>query len=528
MRSSASRRLARRSTTIRAQRTGGRRRACGSSSSSRRDAEQDLDGERGALAGELRAAYVNGREEELKLLLNQEDPATFGRMLQYYGYFGRARAERIARHPGQARAPCAGARQDRRRARRGSQDTRAAARSARWLRCAPRRTGARRPWQRSTAQIKSRGGELQRLAVAGAVAREADRGPAQGHCEDVAGREAGAVRAAARQAAVAGAAGTVLARFGQPRAGGSMRWQGMLIGTERGARVRAPYAGRVVYADWLPGMGLMLVVDHGGGYMSLYGHNEELFRKVGETGRRRRRHRLRRRHRRPQPAGALFRGPSRPPAGRSGDLAAAPVAVGIMFNADRHWSAVAAGTRLRARQGSCSTHQGRSMSKQNGPDGPEGLDMQLAETLNDATAPISVTSLDPYGQLHQDADAARAVHRDLRSHRAAGLVERRPRRLPNCTGCCRKRSSAGTRRGLASRGLHGGRGQRAARRTSSCCVMPARRAARLRRHRLRASRASEARPALSRWCRACCARRSSASSASSRRSTASATCSAAC
>ncbi len=62
-----------------------------------------------------------------------------------------------------------------------------------------------------------------------------------------------------------------------------MRWQGMLIGTERGARVRAPYAGRVVYGDWLPGMGLMLVIDHGGGYMSLYGHNEELFRKVGES-----------------------------------------------------------------------------------------------------------------------------------------------------------------------------------------------------------------------------------------------------
>jgi septal ring factor EnvC (AmiA/AmiB activator) len=77
--------------------------------------------------------------------------------------------------------------------------------------------------------------------------------------------------------------GRVLARFGQPRAGGSMRWQGMLIGTDRGARVRAPFAGRVVYADWLPGMGLMIVLDHGGGYMSLYGHNEELFRKLGES-----------------------------------------------------------------------------------------------------------------------------------------------------------------------------------------------------------------------------------------------------
>ena len=57
--------------------------------------EKELDGERAELAGELRTAYVNGREEQLKLLLNQEDPANFGRMLAYYGYFGRACAERI-------------------------------------------------------------------------------------------------------------------------------------------------------------------------------------------------------------------------------------------------------------------------------------------------------------------------------------------------------------------------------------------------------------------------------------------------
>jgi len=57
----------------------------------------------------------------------------------------------------------------------------------------------------------------------------------------------------------------------------------MLIGTAQGSRVRTPFGGRVVYGDWLPGLGLMIVIDHGGGYMSLYGHNEELFRQVGET-----------------------------------------------------------------------------------------------------------------------------------------------------------------------------------------------------------------------------------------------------
>jgi septal ring factor EnvC (AmiA/AmiB activator) len=76
--------------------------------------------------------------------------------------------------------------------------------------------------------------------------------------------------------------GPFLARFGQLRAGGPLKWQGVLIGAARGTQVRAPFYGRVVYADWLPGLGLLMVLDHGGGFMSLYGHNEQLYRRVGD------------------------------------------------------------------------------------------------------------------------------------------------------------------------------------------------------------------------------------------------------
>ena len=241
--------------------------------------EKDLAGERGALAGELRAAYVNGREEEIKLLLNQEDPATFGRMLQYYGYLGRARAERIAsirdklEHLALVREKIAAEHARLQELEAGQEREVAALRSAQDKRS--------KAVASIDSQIKSRGGELQRLE---SQARGLEKLIAD-------------LRKALRDVPVAKQApfeplkgklpwpvqqGRVLARFGQPRAGGSMRWQGMLIGTDRGARVRAPFAGRVAYADWLPGMGLMLVVDHGGGYMSLYGHNEELFRKVGD------------------------------------------------------------------------------------------------------------------------------------------------------------------------------------------------------------------------------------------------------
>ena len=71
-------------------------------------------------------------------------------------------------------------------------------------------------------------------------------------------------------------------RFGQKRGRGDLRWQGWLIPTHRGSSVRSVYFGRVVYADWLRGQGLLTIVDHGDGWMSLYGHNESLLKETGE------------------------------------------------------------------------------------------------------------------------------------------------------------------------------------------------------------------------------------------------------
>jgi septal ring factor EnvC (AmiA/AmiB activator) len=241
--------------------------------------EKALSAEQDALAGELRAAYINGRDEQLKLLLNQQDPAAFGRMLAYYGYFGRARADRIEsirdqlEHLALVREKIAaeGERlaglEERQKqevvALKGAQDRRAGAVA------------------KIDAQIKTRGGELKRLQsqaqslekLVAELRKALESVPLakQAPFEPLRGKLPWPVQQ-----------GKVLARFGQPRAGGSLRWQGMLIGTDRGARVRAPYAGRVAYADWLPGMGLMIVLDHGGGYLSLYGHNEQVFRKVGD------------------------------------------------------------------------------------------------------------------------------------------------------------------------------------------------------------------------------------------------------
>ena len=76
--------------------------------------------------------------------------------------------------------------------------------------------------------------------------------------------------------------GPFISKFGQPKNYGDLKWNGVLIGTERGAEVQSVYHGRVAYADWLPGLGLLMVIEHGDGYMSLYAHNQTLMRDVGE------------------------------------------------------------------------------------------------------------------------------------------------------------------------------------------------------------------------------------------------------
>src|SRR5690606_36066675 len=77
--------------------------------------------------------------------------------------------------------------------------------------------------------------------------------------------------------------GRLLARYGTPR-GDDVRtkWDGVLIGAAAGSRVRAVHGGRVVFADWLRGAGLLVIIDHGDGYLSLYGHNQSLLAAAGD------------------------------------------------------------------------------------------------------------------------------------------------------------------------------------------------------------------------------------------------------
>jgi septal ring factor EnvC (AmiA/AmiB activator) len=77
-------------------------------------------------------------------------------------------------------------------------------------------------------------------------------------------------------------AGVVTNRFGSPRIEGGPNWKGVFIRTAAGEEVRAVAAGRVVFSDWMRGLGNLLVLDHGEGYLTIYGNNEAVYKNTGD------------------------------------------------------------------------------------------------------------------------------------------------------------------------------------------------------------------------------------------------------
>lgn len=76
--------------------------------------------------------------------------------------------------------------------------------------------------------------------------------------------------------------GKLVNQFGQARAQGGILWQGVVFTAPAGTEISAVHDGKVVFADWFRGKGLLLIIDHGDGYMTLYAHNQTLLKQTGE------------------------------------------------------------------------------------------------------------------------------------------------------------------------------------------------------------------------------------------------------
>jgi septal ring factor EnvC (AmiA/AmiB activator) len=246
----------------------------------RRNEESELGERRAALAGQIRAASMIGHEEPLKLLLNQRDPAQTGRVLTYYQYFGRARASQIAAinsHIAELATLDAGLAEEEARLvaleeqQKGELSRLQAARERRGRALATLEAESKNR-ARELSRLKEQQGGLEKLVRELRRALERiDKFPTDS--KDAFAKLRGKLSWPV--------AGKLAASFGQNRAGG-VKWDGVLVSGAQGTAVRAVYHGRVVYADWLSGLGLLTIIDHGDGYLSLYGHNERLYKEVGE------------------------------------------------------------------------------------------------------------------------------------------------------------------------------------------------------------------------------------------------------
>lgn len=244
----------------------------------RRDFLSGLDDRTARLASQLRAAYRNTQQSRLRLILNLDDPEIVTRMLAYYDYVNRAQLERI----GELEEAVATL-------------ERLAGETEREV---DRLAAVQREQQSLRDELaEQRGHRAELLAgIADDIERsqsnlrelERDRRDLEALIERLADVLADIPLDLDQRAGIGGrkgqlpmpVSGPVRHAYGQPR-GAGLQWQGWLIGAETGAEVRAVAYGRVAFADWLRGYGLLLIIDHGQGFMSLYGHNESLLQDAG-------------------------------------------------------------------------------------------------------------------------------------------------------------------------------------------------------------------------------------------------------
>ncbi|MBT8103045.1 MAG: peptidoglycan DD-metalloendopeptidase family protein [Gammaproteobacteria bacterium] len=242
------------------------------------ESEAHLDKESAELAAQVRAAYMNGSQEKIRLLLNQRDPATLGRLMIYYRYLSDYRAENIAAVVEEIR------KLDVLHVKVAAEEARLAelakTRYAELTRLNEVQEGRATLLASLRQRIDAEGQEVGRLA-----AQEKDLTRLIAELSSILSDypiSSEAPFSEHKGALTWPVAGTLVRDFGQPRVGGNIKWNGVVLEAPRGREIRAVYHGRVAFADWLAGMGLLVIVDHGEGYMTLYGYNETILKNAGD------------------------------------------------------------------------------------------------------------------------------------------------------------------------------------------------------------------------------------------------------
>jgi len=270
-----------------------------------RRVEVELGSRQEAIGRLLTVRYHGGEADYLKLIVSGIDPNQTARDLHYYGYISRAQAEMIRslratlawlqELQGQTREKTAELAEIE-AAQKKERDQLAREQSAR-KRVMDKLSAQLRDQRREVKGLERDESRLTRLveALSRVIAEEAKKQGRKPRPASPPGRSNEMVP----ESSVAEAIGTAFAklkgalrlpvrgelasRFGSPRPEGGPSWKGLFIRTQPGQEVRAVAAGRVVFADWMRGFGNLLILDHGQGYLTIYGNNEAVLKAVGET-----------------------------------------------------------------------------------------------------------------------------------------------------------------------------------------------------------------------------------------------------
>lgn len=263
-----------------------------------------------SLRGDIQQAYRTGHDDYFKLLLNQENPALLARQLRYYSYVQKARSEKIGELD-TTLTDLAGLEKE--------EAEQVAALEKLQVRLADEQGQLKQAQEKREAALKILNSEIKEqdknlkslkqdqaalqslMRRLERAAREQDRLEQERRKkEERLAREAGkTVKPAPPKETAAWsqepdyaapyrgncalpASGGIRAQFGAAR-GGGLRWNGIVIAASGGAPVKAVKAGKVLYADFLRGYGKLVIIDHGGGFMSLYGYNQSLQVSVGQS-----------------------------------------------------------------------------------------------------------------------------------------------------------------------------------------------------------------------------------------------------
>ena len=242
--------------------------------------QRKLKTQRQSLSEQIRAAYAIGRQQQVKMLLNQQDPAEMGRVMVYFDYLNRAREQHITeflhniaeKQRLEEELNTALTEYQETLSKRKKQKNTLLSQRLKRKQLLTRLEQEISNQEKNLSELEGSRNRIEKLLKSlGELLADIPRSPSDSRPFK---QQKGKLPWPA--------SGPFLATYGEPRKQGGLKWNGVLISTAHGTPVRAVSHGRIAFADWLQGFGFITIIDHGEGYMSLYGHNETLIKQAGD------------------------------------------------------------------------------------------------------------------------------------------------------------------------------------------------------------------------------------------------------